>query len=384
MYTPDLNNGDHKLAVLPAPKSLQTHTFSSDVCLDPDNLLPQDVRRKFTVLMESYDHVFDRDIKGYNGAASSFEVKVNMGPVEPPQRKGRLPQYARDQLQELQAKFDKLEKLGVFKRPEDVNVSVEYLNTSFLVKKSSGGSRLVTAFADVARYSKPQPSLMSNVDSTLRHIAQWKYLTATDLTSAFYQIPLPHESMKYCGVATPFLGMGMPSSETALEELMCRVLGDLLEEGVVSKIADDIYCGGNTPEELLQIWKRVLVALHKSDLRLSALKTVINPKSTTILGWIWNSGTLSASPHCIATLASCQKPENVYRLRSFIGAFKVLSRVIPGCSSLLSKLDDAVAGRQSKEQIQWTDELHTRYSILQGTGCFVCSLRGRPSILWGA
>ena len=39
--------------------------------------------------------------------------------------------------------------------------------------------------------------------------------------------------MKYCGVATPFRGvrvytrspMGMPGSETALEELMCRVLG---------------------------------------------------------------------------------------------------------------------------------------------------------------
>jgi hypothetical protein len=71
-------------------------------------------------------------------------------------------------LQELQAKFDELEKLGVFKRPEDVNISVEYLNPSFLVKKSSGNSRLVTAFADVGRYSKPQPSFMSNVDSTLR------------------------------------------------------------------------------------------------------------------------------------------------------------------------------------------------------------------------
>jgi hypothetical protein len=186
--------------------------------------------------------------------------------------------------------------------------------------------------------------------------------------------------MKYCGVATPFRGvrvyvrsaMGMPGSETALEELMCRVLGDLLEEGVVAKIADDLYCGGNTPEELLQNWKRVLVALHKSDLRLSALKTVINPKSTTILGWIWNSGTLSASPHRIATLSSCQKPETVYRLRSFIGAFEVLSRVIPGCSSLLSKLDDAVAGRQSKEQIQWTDELHTVFCRAHA-GCFVCN-----------
>ena len=52
--------------------------------------------------------------------------------------------------------------------------------------------------------------------------------------------------------------MGMPGSETALEELMSRVLGDLLEEGIVAKIADDLYCGGNSPEELLQNWTKVL------------------------------------------------------------------------------------------------------------------------------
>ena len=88
--------------------------------------------------------------------------------------------------------------------------------------------------------------------------------------------------------------MGMPGSETALEELMCRVLGHLLEEGVVANISDDLYCGGNTPHELLQNWKKVLQALHKCDIRLSALKTVINPQSITILGWIWNSGSIKS------------------------------------------------------------------------------------------
>ena len=67
-----------------------------------------------------------------------------MGPVQPPQRKGHLPQYARNQLVELQAKFDELETIGVFGRPEDVPVNVEYLNPSFLIKKRSGGHRLVT------------------------------------------------------------------------------------------------------------------------------------------------------------------------------------------------------------------------------------------------
>ena len=92
--------------------------------------------------------------------------------------------------------------------------------------------------------------------------------------------------MKYCGVANPFKGvrvyvrsvMGMPGSETALKEVMCRVLGPLLQDGSVAKIADDLYCGGNTPQELLHNWKRVLQALHKSNLRLSAHKTIISPK----------------------------------------------------------------------------------------------------------
>ncbi|KAK2178797.1 hypothetical protein NP493_530g01017 [Ridgeia piscesae] len=34
--------------------------------------------------------------------------------------------------------------------------------------------------------------------------------------------------------------MAMPESETALKELMWRILGDLLEEGVVVKIADNL------------------------------------------------------------------------------------------------------------------------------------------------
>jgi hypothetical protein len=45
---------------------------------------------------------------------------------------------------------------------------------------------------------------MPDVDSILRSVTQWKYVIKSDLTSAFYQIPLAKESMKYCGVATPF------------------------------------------------------------------------------------------------------------------------------------------------------------------------------------
>ena len=350
-----------------------TCDHSAPIVVDPDEILPQDVKHQFEALHTEFEDVFDPRFKGYNGAVGPFKAVVNMGPVQPPQRKGRLPLYSRDKLVDLQTKFDELEALGVFARPEDVDITVEYLNPSFLVKKPSGGFRLVTAFADVGRYSKPQPSLMPDVDSTLRKIGQWRYIIASDLTNAFYQIPLSRESMKYCGVATPFRGvrvytrtaMGMPGSETALEELMCRVLGDLLVEGVVVKLADDLYCGGDTPTALLHNWGRVLSALSHSGLHLSASKTKICPKTTNILGWIWSQGTLRASPHRIAALAACPPPSTVKAMRSFIGAFKMLARVIPRCSAFLSPLDSAIAGLQSQDTISWTDELHSAFDEAQ-------------------
>ncbi|KAK2569603.1 hypothetical protein P5673_005430 [Acropora cervicornis] len=117
-------------------------------------------------------------------------------------------------------------------------------------------------------------------------------MVITDLLKSFYQIPLAHSSMKYYGVATPFKGirvytrsaMGMPGSETYLEELMARVLGDLNQEGCVAKIADDLYVGGNSPVEVLDNWRRVLALLHKNSLRLSAAKTIICPRKAIVLG----------------------------------------------------------------------------------------------------
>ena len=250
-------------------------------------------------------------------------------------------------------------------RPEDLNVVVEYLNPSFLMKKKNGGFCLVTAFTDVGRYRKPQPSLMTDVDSTLLKIACWKYIIVSDLSQVFYQIPLAKNSMKYCGVVTPFKGvrvytccaMGIPGSETALEELMCRVLGDLLQEGCVAKIADNLYCGGNSHQELLTNWGRVLLALDRCNLRLSPAKTIICPASTTILGWIWSQCSIRASLHHVAALASYKPLKNVHGLRAFVGSYKMLGRVLSGAAKLLAPLESLTAGRQSQDTISWSDEL---------------------------
>ena len=64
-------------------------------------------------------------------------------------------------------------------RSSDVRRTLESplrTSTRHSSSKPSGGFRLVTAFTDVGRFSKPQPLLMPDVDSTLRTIAPWKYI----------------------------------------------------------------------------------------------------------------------------------------------------------------------------------------------------------------
>ena len=107
------------------------HSFG--ISLDPDNLLPPHIQEQFHILFAEYDSVFNPTITGYNGAVSPFQTRVNI--VVPPHRKGHLLQLGKDKLVELQYKFDELQSLGV---------TVEYLSSSFLVKKPNCGHRLVT------------------------------------------------------------------------------------------------------------------------------------------------------------------------------------------------------------------------------------------------
>ena len=349
----------------PSPDVPSTTTDYLDINLDPDNLLSSQQKHMFSCLHEEFKDVFDgRTLGCYNGASGPLEVVVNMGPTLPPQRKGKLPLYSRSQQEEMQQICDDLEGTVLLK-PEEVGITCEYLNPSFLVKKKDGKKRLVTAFAEVGKYAKPQPALMSKTEESVRQIGMWRYLIHSDFKTAYWQLNLSKSSMKYCGISTPFKGvrvygrgaMGMPGTETALEELLARILGDLIAEGSVTKVADDLYCGGRTPEEALQRWRKVVMILRKNGLRLSAAKTIICPKRVTILGWIWEEGTLRACPHKIAALAAVEPPTTVGKLRSYIGGVKFLKRVMKGYSDVLHPLEEVVGGRESSEKINWSDSL---------------------------
>ena len=358
-----------KPTVLPLHTNEIPTNFSDPVAVDPDCQLSSSDKQRFRDLNQQFDSVFNPDFGAYNDYSGSIRAKVNFGPVKPPPQKGKLPFYNQTNLQLLQEEADKLEALGVLAKPEDVGVDVVYVSPSFLVKKPNGGYRLVTAFNNLDQYTRLPPTASVSCNDVLRRLSSWKYIIKSDLTKSFFQIRVAKNSIQYLGTVTPFKGirvylrsaMGMPGSSEYLQELTSRVFGDFLQEGFMVIIHDDLYIFGNTVDESINNWSRVLQRMQLNNLHLSATKTAICPLKTTILGWIWQGGTLSPCPHKIAPLVAVEPPPTCSSMRSFIGAFKALSKCIPRYATLVAPLEDAIKGLQGQQHVNWTDELTNHF-----------------------
>ena len=363
-------------------KSTKTQTVKAECkpsrTIDLESkLLSKEQKVLFKQIHEEFDAVFQPGIGCYNGHSGKFSHTINMGSSLPPQRKGRIPNYSKEDKDLLQEKFDYLLNEGVFSRAEDIDQPVEYVHPSFLVKKSSGGHRLVTSFGEVAEYAIPQPTSTGNIEHATYQIGQWNYLIGADVRDAYYHVPLSPESSKYVGVVTPYSGtlvyrrsvMGLPGSESALEELLSRIFKDMLKEGKMVKVADDMFFGASTVEELAEIWKEALRRLQLNGLRLNPTKTRICPVSATILGWVWTHGNnksgshIQSGSHRLNALYHCDQPSTVKGLRSYIGAYKYLSRVLPCYAEVLKPLEDICAGRESAEKIVWSDDMVEAFNL---------------------
>ena len=365
------------------PPHLSTPTeptnYSSAVVMDPNAQLSVPERQNFIKTLKEYDIAFDPQISTYNDRFGVIRSNVHVGNVLPPPRKGRIPLYNQSKLRTLQEEADKLEKLGVLASPADVGIDhVLHVSPSFLLKKPGGpetGYRFVTAFNELAQYTRISPSASHSCDEVIRKLAQFKHLVKCDLTKSFYQIKVTKQSVPYLGTCTPFKGlkvylvaaMGMPGSSEALEELICKVFGDFIYEGWFIHIADDVNIGGQTIVELHINWIRCLQRFVESDLRLSAPKTIVLPKDTIILGWIWHSGTLACSPHKLTPLSVVDPPKTATSMRSFLGAYKAISRCIPKYASLAAPFEDAIKGLQGAQLITWSPELKNAFSTLQSS-----------------
>ena len=83
---------------------------------------------------------------------------------------------------------------------------------------------------------------------------------------------------------------------------------------------------------------------------------MVCPKSWQVLGWTWTSGYLKASAHRLSALSKCDAPGTVKGLRSYIRAYRFLSRVIRKYASLLGPLETMISRKPApNSKLEWSD-----------------------------
>ena len=366
------------------PKLSNIHEDNTPLISVGDHV-PENIKKLINDAHDKFKDVFNKDLsQGYNGSFGQHKCRLNWATSERPlANKVRVPSYDHSLKGVQQDLMDELTDQGVLLIPQQHNISVQAVCPSFIQRKQRARNkpkhsltksdvRLLINFGPVNDLIKPVPCHVPKTDDVLIMIGRWKYIIQMDLYNGYFQNHMSEDAIPWLGVQTPFGGLrvlsrsgqGLMGMAEEFDELTAKVLKQEMQDGISAKIVDDVVVGGETMEEAAQNYIRVLEKLQAANLKVTPEKTVIFPKRTELLGWIWEEGGhLSANPHRTLALTNTKTEDikTVQDMRSWFGLFKTLHIVTPDISEILAPFEAAAAGKESKDEFQWTHELESKF-----------------------
>ena len=108
----------------------------------------------------------------------------------------------------------------------------------------------------------------------------------------------PHRGIKILTRA----GEGLQNSDTELEQLICQILGDEIHSGSTLVARDGGLVGGNSIDEFISNWEKVISKLHLNNMKIVSNKLKIAPTDTKVYGFRVINGTIKPSDHIVNTL----------------------------------------------------------------------------------
>ena len=358
--------------------------YIDEIRINKDALSSSQLLRLEEIHTRNYK-AFDGDLTGgYNHKAGRFNSSFCFKDSnKPPPYKVWAPQYNRECSELLQAKCDQLEAQGVLADPNKHGIQIQHVSPIFIQQKGRARHKLLNdCTLDEIRFISCQnvlnenikaiPSLSTSHIKNFKFLARWKFHIFADMLNSYFQIPMQKNLWGYLAINTPYRGLrvmtrsgqGLLNSDVFLDQLLMKVLGDELAEGICEVARDDLQVGGNTVEEVIRNWDRVLSKINKCNLKISAGKVRILLNDSEVYGFRVRDGHVLPSQHSISNLGETkiEKLVTVKQVNSWKGLFKTLIAHLPNLAHFMSPFDSAAAGRDSKESFNWTPELRAAFN----------------------
>lgn len=245
-----------------------------------------------------------------------------------------------------------------------------WLNPVRPVPKSDDKLRLCLDARKLNQVTVKNTYPQQNVNRILGRLEGTKFLTALDLTDAFYQVRLNKHSREKTAFAIPGVGtfmykrmpMGLVNSGATLCELVDRLFGAEFEPECFPYL-DDFIIATDSLEKHLKILQRVSEKLNESGLVISAKKSKFCMKRLKYLGHVIDERGIRPDPEKVAPIKEYPAPEDVKGVRRFIGLAGWYRRFIPNFSSLSAPITDLIKSKTKK--FSWTKEAQDAFEKIK-------------------
>ena len=349
--------------------------------------VPKKIKERLHKVHSYHAGVFDGKLSGgYNGQSGDYDVSFEwINGVPPPPHRGTVPTYQSrlEDRQVMQAKLDDLEKEGIVIKAADVGINIRYTSPSMLARKISSRNmakedyekllpedkaklnRFVLCLNKMCDYVMKKPFPITKAEDTVNLVGSWKYVITGDLQDSFNQRRIQDHLLPYFGFHGPFgenyiftrSPQGLVNQSEELEMLVKAVLKEGIRKGHVKVHADNIYVGGDTMEEAVDRWEKVLEDLNRNNLKLTPKKTACFPERLDLLGWTKEGSYLVPDPHRQNALITASLPRTIKDLRSFLGTYHTFFKCMQKQNLILAPLTKMISDSPPPGKvISWTEE----------------------------
>ena len=233
-----------------------------------------------------------------------------------------------------------------------VNEPSEWLSQVVIVRKSNGNLRLCLDPQELNKVLVREHYSLPTLDHTIHELSQSKMFSKFDLQHGYWHVKIDEESSK---LTTCQIGDGtyrflrLPFGLSVSAEIFQRKLHQSLANlnGVIC-IADDIVVHGKTKEEHDTNLEKFLQRCNEVGIRLNQKKTLLRKNEIVFMGHKIGINGLEIDQSKIEAIKKFPKPDNVSKLRSFLGIVNFIAKFLPNLSDVLHPLHNLL-----KKEVKW-------------------------------
>ncbi|UYV81285.1 K02A2.6-like [Cordylochernes scorpioides] len=195
---------------------------------------------------------------------------------------------------------------------------------------------------------------LPRIEDILDRLAQAKYFSTADISSAYWQVPIHPDSRPLLAFATleglyqpTRLPFGLKTSPQICERAMSQVLQ---RHGLdcVAHYFDDFIIFSNTLEEHQNHLRRFFAFCEVEKLQLNFAKCEFFKQSIDFLGYTITAGTNTPLTRNTDIIHAIKQPYNRKTLQSFLGVVDVYNKFIPEYARLRTPLNNLL-----KKDVVW-------------------------------